>query len=86
MRTVISCRTLWTLHREDHTRSAEIREVAAGGPELRFMQDGTLTVWHLFRDGADLLREAAVERFELEAPGWADMPASTVARRGVRWS
>jgi hypothetical protein len=70
MRAVTRCGVIWPLHREGHTRSAEIREVAAGGLKLRLRHDGTLIVWHLFRDGADLLKRAAVERFELEALGW----------------
>lgn len=61
---------LTTLHRDDHMRSAEIRHVVAGGLELRFMRDRTLTIWSLFRHGADLLNAAGVERFELEARGW----------------
>jgi hypothetical protein len=59
MRAVTPCGTLWTLHRDGHTRSAEIRHVAAGGLELRFMRDGTLTIWRLFRDGADLLNDSS---------------------------
>jgi hypothetical protein len=86
MRAVTHCGSLWTLHRDGHTRSADIREVAAGGLELRFMRDRTLIAWHLFRDGADLRNAAAVERFELKALGWADTSALTVAPRGVRWS
>ena len=82
MRAVTSCGVVWTLHRDGHTRSAEIREVAAGGLELRLMRDGTLTVWHLFRDGADLLNAAAIERFALEALGWRESsaPGRTTAK------
>ena len=77
------CGVVWTLHRDGHTRSAEIREVAAGGLKLRLRHDGTLIVWHLFRDGADLLNAAAIERFELEALGWGEnsAPGRTTAKR-----
>ena len=43
------------------------------------MRDGTLTVWRLFRDGADLLNAAAIERFELEALGWTSAPTGREA-------
>jgi hypothetical protein len=49
MRAVTRCGVIWTLHWKGHTRSAEIREVAAVGLELRLRHDGTLIVWHLFR-------------------------------------
>jgi len=42
MRDVTPCGVVWTLHRDGHTRSAEIRHVVAGGLELRFMRDGTV--------------------------------------------
>jgi hypothetical protein len=38
-----------------------------------------------FTDGAGL-RGAAIERFEVEALGWGDLPASTVVQRRVKWS
>ena len=39
--------------------------------ELRYTRNGKPFVRRIFTDGADLLKEAAIERFELEAQGWA---------------
>jgi hypothetical protein len=59
---------LWRLNRDGHTIVAEVHEIEGIGLELRYMRDReTAFVWMRFRNGIELLREAAMERFELEA-------------------
>ena len=62
---------LWTLNRDGHTVVAEVHEIEGIGLELRYMRDREPGfVWMRFRNGIELLREAAIERFQLEAKGW----------------
>lgn len=78
-------RTLWTLRREGQTVVAEVREIEGIGLELRYRRDGEKGfVWVRFRDGTDLLREAAIKRFEMEGLGWIDGDANDVSGHGVR--
>jgi hypothetical protein len=65
------CATLWTLHRDGNAFAAEMYFVNDDfGLELRYVRDGATFALLRFRDGADLLNEAATERFDLEARGW----------------
>jgi hypothetical protein len=70
MRAVTRCGVIWTLHWKGHTRSAEIREVAAGGLEFALEKRRHADRVAPVSDGADLLKQSAVERFELDALGW----------------
>jgi hypothetical protein len=63
--------TLWTLHRGGGSVSAELCDRRQFGLELRYVRNGQPFATALFEDGADLLCEAAVWRFELEAAGWS---------------
>jgi hypothetical protein len=70
MRAVTRVGTLWTLRRDSATARAEMFSIDGVGLELRYTRNRKPFVRRIFTDGADLLREAAVERFELEAQGW----------------
>jgi len=62
--------TLWTLYKDCQTASAELHERADGNLELWYLRDGQIVAWAESRDGADLIGDAAIERFDLEAYGW----------------
>ena len=64
--------TLWTLHRDGRYVSAELYDLRQYGLELRYVRNGQPFATARFEDGVDLLCEAAVWRFELEAQGWSD--------------
>jgi hypothetical protein len=66
--------TLWTLCRNGETTRATILETEGAGLELRYTRDGKPFLRRVFADGADLLREAAIERFDLERDGWTAHP------------
>jgi hypothetical protein len=66
--------TLWTLRRNGETARAEIVEIEGVGLELRYTCNERPIVQRIFTDGADLLREAAIERFERERRGWTANP------------
>jgi len=68
--------TLWTLHRADRTVSAQMCDIQGFGLELRYIRDGKPFASTRLEDGVDLLREAHIWRFELEARGWTDRRAS----------
>jgi hypothetical protein len=69
------CGTLWTLRRDRNTARAEIVEIEGVGLELRYTRDDKqIARCCIFTDGADLLREAAIERFDLERDGWTANP------------
>jgi hypothetical protein len=68
--------TLWTLHRADRTVSAQMCDIQGLGLELRYICDGKLFASTRLEDGVDLLREAHIWRFGLEARGWTDRQAS----------
>jgi hypothetical protein len=61
---------LWTLHRNGQTARAEIVNIEGVGLELRYTRNRKPLVRRTSTDGAELLRDAAIERFELEALGW----------------
>jgi hypothetical protein len=63
--------TLWTLHRDGGSMSAELYDLRQFGLELRYVRNGQPFGSARFDDGSDLLREVAVWRFELEAQGWS---------------
>ena len=72
MHAVTPCGTLWTLHRDGVTARPEMVNIEGVGLELRYTRDGKPFVRRIFTDGVDLLRDAAIERFELEALGWCE--------------
>jgi hypothetical protein len=59
MRLAIGYGTLWTLRRNGRIAQADVREIEGVGIELRYTWDGELMFSRVFRDGADLLKEAA---------------------------
>jgi hypothetical protein len=63
---------LWTLYLDGRTASADIHDQGSYGLELRYTRDGAPLAWIRFQDGAELLREAQIGRFELEARGWRE--------------
>ena len=65
------------LHRNGQTARAEIVEIKGLGLELRYTRNRKPFVRRTFTDGAELLRDAAIERFELEALGWTSAPAGS---------
>ena len=69
-RAITRCGTLWTLHRNGQTAGAEIVSIEGLGLELRYTRNGKPFVRRTFTDGAELLRNAAIELFKLEARGW----------------
>ena len=73
-RLITYCGTLWTLRREGKTARAEIVDIEGIGLELRYRRNDKPFVRCIFDDGAELLREAAIERFELEQRGWTAHP------------
>ena len=75
-RTATYCGTLWTLRRDGKTARAEIVEIDGVGLELRYTRNDKPFVRCIYRDGADLLREAAIERFDLERQGWTANPGA----------
>ena len=82
MRAVPQSGTLWTLNRDGRTIVAEVHEIEGIGLELRYMRDREPGfVWVPFRNGIELLKEAALERFELEAQGWTDKRVPAGASR-----
>jgi hypothetical protein len=66
---------LWTLHRDGKSMSAELRDLRQFGLELRYVRNGQPFATARFEDGADLLCEVALWRFELEARGWSGWSA-----------
>ena len=64
--------TLWTLHRNGKTARAVVREIEGFGVELRYYWNDTLMLSRVFKDGTELLKEAADKRFELEGRGWTE--------------
>jgi hypothetical protein len=68
--TITHCGTLWTLRRNSETARAELVDIEGVGLELRYTRNEKPFVRFVFTDGSDLLREAAIERFELERKGW----------------
>jgi hypothetical protein len=84
-RTTTHCGTLWTLRRDGKTARTEIVEIEGVGLELRYTRNDKPFVRCIFTDGAELLREAAIERFELERKGWIAHPrAAGNAARPIR--
>ena len=73
-RTITHRGILWTLRRDGKTARAEIVEIEGVGLELRYTRNHRPFVRRLYSDGADLLREAAIQRFELERDGWIANP------------
>jgi hypothetical protein len=73
-RTITHRGTLWTLRRDGKTARAEIVEIEGVGLELRYTRNDKPFVRRLYSHGADLLREAAIERFDLERDGWIANP------------
>jgi hypothetical protein len=77
--------TLWTLRRDGVTARAEIVEIEGVGMELQYTRNDKPFVRCIYTDGAELLREAAIERFELERKGWTAHPrAAGNAARPIR--
>jgi hypothetical protein len=75
--------------RRDAAAAAELLDICGIGLELRYTRTGKPFVRRIFADGADLLREAAIERFELEALGWRSPQRGGVSfycRKGVNFS
>jgi hypothetical protein len=68
------CGRLWTLRRNGVIARAEVIQLEGAGLELRYTRNDRPFVRRMFTDGADLLREAAVGRFELERDGWSASP------------
>jgi hypothetical protein len=83
-RTVTYCGTLWTLRRDGKTARAEIVEIDGVGLELRYTRNDKPFVRCIYRDGAGLLREAAIERFDLERQGWTANPRAAGNTRPIR--
>jgi hypothetical protein len=48
---------------------------------LRYTRNDKPFVRRIYADGADLLREAEIERFELKAQGWSEKRAAKTTRR-----
>jgi hypothetical protein len=69
-RAITHCGTVWTLRRDGVTARAEIVAIEGIGLELRYTRNDKPFVRCIYTDGAELLREAAIERFELERKGW----------------
>ena len=49
---------------------AEIVDIESIGLELRYTRNGKPFVWRISTDGAELLKDAVIEWFALEALGW----------------
>jgi hypothetical protein len=65
----------------DVTTGAEIVEIEGVGLELRCTRNDKLSVRRIYADGAELLKEAEIERFDLEADGWTNArPANSMRR------
>src|SRR3954452_4346856 len=61
MRAVMQSGMIWTLSRDGRTIVAEVREIEGIGLELRYMRDREPGfVWMRFRNGIELLKEAAM--------------------------
>ena len=56
---------LWTLRKDGRTASAEIHVVESVGLELHYLRDGKILAWMRGRDVCNLLKQAAIERFQL---------------------
>jgi hypothetical protein len=61
---------LWTLYKEQQTATAELHERDDGSLELWYLRDGQIVAWTQSKDGAALIGDAAIERFDLEVHGW----------------
>jgi len=62
--------TLWTLYNGQQTAAAELHQSDDGSLELWYLRDGQVVAWAQSKDGADLIWDATVERFDLEVQGW----------------
>ena len=81
-RSITHCGTIWTLRRNGETARAEIVAIEGVGLELRYTRSNKPFVrWCIYADGGDLLREAAIERFDLEAQGWTGAEPANSPRR-----
>jgi hypothetical protein len=69
-RTITHCGRLWTLRRNGETARAEMADIEGVGLELRYTRNDKPFARRIFTNGAELLRDAAVERCELEGQGW----------------
>jgi hypothetical protein len=69
-RAITHCGTLWTLRRNGETARAEMVDIEGVGLELRYTRNHKPFARRIFTNGAELLRDAAIERFELEGHGW----------------
>jgi hypothetical protein len=78
------CGRLWTLRRNGEIARAEVIQLEGAGLELRYTRNDRPFVRRMFTDGADLLRAAAVERFELERDGWSPSPRANAPTRQIR--
>jgi hypothetical protein len=78
------CGRLWTLRRNGVIARAEVIQLEGAGLELRYTRDDRPFVRRMFTDGADLLREAAVGRFELERDGWSASPRANAPTRQIQ--
>ena len=63
---------------------AEVIQLQGAGLELRYTRNDKSFVRRMFTDGADLLRAAAVERFELERDGWSPSPRANAPTRQIQ--
>jgi hypothetical protein len=82
MRAVTHCGTLWTLHRNGQTARAEIVNIEGVGLELRYTRNRKPLVRRTSTDGAELLRDAAIERLNWRRWGGDDLlrhPLSTAS-------
>ena len=78
------CGRLWTLRRNGVIARAEVIQLEGAGLELRYTRNDKSFVRRMFTDGADLLRAAAVERFELERDGWSPSPRANAPTRQIQ--
>ena len=78
------CGRLWTLRRNGQIARAEVIQGEGAGLELRYTRNDKPFVRRMFTDGADLLRAAAVERFELERDGWSLSPRANAPTRQIQ--
>jgi len=61
---------VWRLRKRHHTVDAEFHAAPAGGIDLRFFYNGTLSYSKHCATRADAVAEAAAKRAELEREGW----------------
>ena len=72
------------LRRNGEIARAEVFQLEGAGLELRYTRNDKSFVRRMFTDGADLLRAAAVERFELERDGWSPSPRANAPTRQIQ--